>query len=85
MLLNHFKFDIIWTEFQLFLKLNSRMTVLSCFCRISVISQFSFVGVGLKTKTQKPRKMFIFFNFFFSGYIKWIFEFCVYISFFSGR
>ena len=58
--LNHFKFDVIWIVFQLILKLHSHMTVLWCFYRIFVISQFSLLSVGLKTKTRKSRKIFNF-------------------------
>ena len=60
MWLNHFENDVIWTAFQLFLKLRSHITVLWHFCRISVISKFSFLGIGLKTKTRKSWKTFIF-------------------------
>ena len=44
---NSFNFDVIWTAFQLFLKLHSHISVFWRFCRISVISEFSFLGVGL--------------------------------------
>ena len=60
MWLNDFEFDVIWTAFQLFLKLRSHITVLWRFCRISVISEFSFLGIGLNTKTRKSQKIFIF-------------------------
>ena len=60
MCLNHFENDVIWTAFQLFLKLHSHVTVLWRFCRISKISEFSFLGIGLKTKTRKSRKNSIF-------------------------
>ena len=60
MWLNHFEIDVIWTAFQLFLKLHFHITVLWHFCRISEISKFSFLGIGLKTKTRKSRKIFIF-------------------------
>ena len=36
------------------------MTVLWCFYRIFVISQFLFLSVGLETKTRKSRKIFNF-------------------------
>ena len=65
MCLNHFENGVIWTLFQLFLKLHSHITVLWRFCRISEISEFSFLGIGMKTKTQKSRKIFIL-QFFFS-------------------
>ena len=42
--LNHSEFDVIWTAFPLFLKLRSHITVLWRFCKISVISEFSFFG-----------------------------------------
>ena len=60
MWLNHFENDVIWIAFQLFLKLRSHITVLWRFCRISVISEFSFLGIGLKTKTRKSRKISMF-------------------------
>ena len=47
-------------SFQLLLELYSPILVLWRFCRISVISEFSFLGVKLKRKTRKPRKIFIF-------------------------
>ena len=54
--------------------LNSPITVLWCFCRISVISKLLFLGIGLKTKSRKPRKIFwiyqmhvhLFFNHYFN-------------------
>ena len=60
MWLNHFENDVIWTAFQLLLKLHSHITVLWRFCRISVISEFSFLGIGFKRKTRKSRKISIF-------------------------
>ena len=60
MWLNDFDFDVIWRAFQPFLNLHSHITVLWRFCRISVISEFSFLGIGLKTKTWKSRKISIF-------------------------
>ena len=57
---NHFEFDVIWRASQLFLKLHSHNSVLWRFCSISVISEFSYLGTGLKTKTRKSRKIFIF-------------------------
>ena len=53
MRLNQLENDVIWTAFQLILKLRSHITVLSRFCRISVISECSFLGIGLKTKNLK--------------------------------
>ena len=60
MWLNHFENDVIWTAFQLFLKLHFHITVLWCFCKISGISEFLFLGIGLKMKTRKSRKISIF-------------------------
>ena len=60
MWLNRFENNVIWTVFKLFFKLHSHITVLWRFCRISVISEFSFLGIGLKTKTRKSRKISIF-------------------------
>ena len=59
MWLNHFENHVIWATFQLFLKLHFHITVLWHFCRISEISEFSFLGIGLKTKTWKSRKISI--------------------------
>ena len=68
MWLNHFENDVTWTALQLFLKLHSHITVLRRFCRISEISKFSFLGLGLKTKTRKSRKISV----FGSTKFKWI-------------
>ena len=57
---NHFEFDVIWRASQLFLKLHSHNSVLWHFCSISLLSEFSYLGIGLKTKSRKPRKIFIF-------------------------
>ena len=38
----------------------SYFSILGGLCRISVISEFSFLGIGLKTKTRKSRKIFMF-------------------------
>ena len=51
MWLNHCEFDVIW---------HSHISVFWGFSWISVISDFSFLGIGPKTKTQKSRKIFIF-------------------------
>ena len=68
--LDHFEIDVIWEAFREFLKLNSHISVFWSFWWISVISEFSLLGIGLKTKTRELPKIF---SFFFSGYIKWIF------------
>ena len=60
MWLNHFVIDVVWTVFQLVLEVHSHISVLWCFCGISVNSEFSFLGVMLKTKTWKPQKILIF-------------------------
>ena len=60
MWLNHFEIDVIWTAFKGFLKLHSHISVFWGFSWISVISEFSFLGIGLKTKTRKSRKIFSF-------------------------
>ena len=39
-----------------------------------MIFEFSFLGIGLKTKTRKSRKIFIL-QFFFSNFIKFAFVF----------
>ena len=54
------KYDVIWTAFQLFFKLDSHIPVLSHFCRLSLISEFSFLGIGLNAKTRKSRKTLIY-------------------------
>ena len=41
-----------------------------CFLEFFVIFEFSVLGVRLKTKTQKSQKIFFFFSFFFSNFIK---------------
>ena len=74
MWLNHFEIDVIWTAFKGFLKLHSHISVFWGFSWISVISEFSFLGIGLKTKTRKSRKIFIL-QFFFSNFIKFAFVF----------
>ena len=61
---NHFEFDVIWRTSQLLLKLHSHNSVLWRFCNISVLPEFSYLGVGLKIKTQKSRKIFILVGFF---------------------
>ena len=58
--LNHIDIYVIWKISQLFLKLHSHISALWRFCRISVISEFSFLGIGLKTKIRKSRKIFSF-------------------------
>ena len=63
------------------LKLHSNITVLWCFSKISVTSEFSFLGTGLKTETRKTRKICFFFYFFLLG--PYQMDFCVYISLFS--
>ena len=68
MWLNHFEIDVIWTAFKGFLKLHSHISVFWGFSWISVISEFSFLGVELKTKTWKSRKIFI----FGSAMFKWM-------------
>ena len=56
--LNHIEMYVIWRTSQLFLKLDSHISVLGYFCRISVISEFSFLGIGITTKPRKLRKKF---------------------------
>ena len=60
MWLNNFENNVIWRVFKLFLKLHSHTTVLWSFCKISVITKFSFLGISLKMKTWKSRKISIF-------------------------
>ena len=47
---NGFEFDVIWTAFQLFLKLHSHISVLWCFCRISVI--FRVFAFGYRAQNE---------------------------------
>ena len=60
MWLNHCGFDVIWTAFQGFLKLRTHILVFWAFWWVSLISTFSFLSIGLKTKTWKSRKIFNF-------------------------
>ena len=62
MWLDHFEIDVVWTVFKEFLKLHTHISVFWGFWWISVISKFSFLGIGLKMKTQTSRKIF---NFWF--------------------
>ena len=62
-----------------FLKLHSHILVLWLFSRISAISQFSVLGTGRKTKTQIPRKIFIFQSFLLKLYQ---IHFCICLSLF---
>ena len=58
--LNHIEIYAIWRTFKLLLKVHCHVSVLWRFCRISVISEFSFLSIVLKMKTRKSRKIFIF-------------------------
>ena len=60
MWLSDFELDVVWTAFQLLLKLHSHISVLWPFCKIPLTSGFSFLGIGLKTRIRKSRKIFIF-------------------------
>ena len=60
MWLNHCNFDVIWTIFLGFLELRTHISVFWGFRWVSVISEFSFLGMALKTKTRKLRKIIIF-------------------------
>ena len=55
--MNRFEFDVIWVAFQH--SKDSDILVPWRFCRISAISEFSFLGFGLETKTRKSQKIFI--------------------------
>ena len=59
---------MIWRASQLFPKLHSYSSVLWRFCSISVLSEFSYLGIGLKTKTWTSRKIFILQGFFLRLY-----------------
>ena len=59
MQLNNFEFDVLWTYFKCF-ETASYITVLWCLCKISMTSEFLFLGLRLKTKTRKSRKIFIY-------------------------
>ena len=71
----------VWFEEHLncFLKLQSYILVLWLFCRISVISELLFLGIGLKTKIRRPQKIFIFQLFLLKLYQ---IHFCVCLSLF---
>ena len=60
MWLDHFEIDIVWTAFKEFLKLHTHISVFWGFSWISGISEFSFLGIGHKTKTRKSHRTFIF-------------------------
>ena len=51
--LNHFQNNVIWTVFKEVLELHSYTSVFWSFSWISEISEFSFLGIGLKTKTPE--------------------------------
>ena len=60
MWLNHCEFDVIWTAFQGFSEFTySHFSILG-FWWISVISKFSFLGIGFITDTRKSWKIIIF-------------------------
>ena len=42
------------------MKLRSHISVLRHFCKLAVISEYPFYGIGPKKKTQKLRRIFIF-------------------------
>ena len=56
------------------MKLHSHISVFWGFSWISVISEFSFLGIELKMKTRISRKIFIS-QFFYSNFIKFAFLF----------
>ena len=58
--LDHFEIDVVWTVFKAFLKLHFHISVFWSFWWIFRISEFSFFGIGHKTKTRKSQKIFIF-------------------------
>ena len=60
MWLNHCDFDAIWTMFLGFLKLCTHISVFRGCWWVSVISEFSFLSIGLKGKTRKLRKIITF-------------------------
>ena len=60
MWLNHFENNVIWTVFKAVLELHSYISVFWGFSWISMISKFSFLGIGLQTKTWKSPKISIF-------------------------
>ena len=80
MWLNDFEFDVIWTAFQLFLKLRSHVTVLWRFCKISTISEFSFFGYRPQNENLEFTENLYFFvckvrmslNLFFDHYFNFL-------------
>ena len=63
MWLNHFEIDVVWTAFKGLLRLHSHISVFWGFSWLSMISEFSFLGIGVKTKTWKYGKS-LFYSFF---------------------
>ena len=57
MWLDHFEIDVIWTAFQAFLKFNFHISVFWDFWWISLVSEFLFLGIDLKTENGKSRKI----------------------------
>ena len=57
MWLDHFEIDVIWTAFNAFLKFNFHISVFWGFWWISVVSEFPFLGIDLKTENRKSRKI----------------------------
>ena len=71
MWLDHFEIDVVWTVFKDLLKLHTHISVFWSFWWISVISEFSLLDIGHKTKTRKSQKIFIFW--FIALQCMWIF------------
>ena len=58
MWLDHFEFDVIWITFQLCWKIHFHISVLWCFHRIFMISDFSFFGYRAEIDNRKIKENF---------------------------
>ena len=54
------QYDVEFHVISIAFQLHSHISVLWPFCRISVISEFLFLDIGLKTKTRFSRKILTF-------------------------
>ena len=70
MWMNHFEINVFWTAFQGFFKLQNSLSSILGLWWISMISEFSFLGIGFIMKTQKSRKIFI----FWFKTLQWMFD-----------
>ena len=80
MWLNHFEIDVIWTAFKEILKLHSHISVFWGFSWITVISEFSFLGIDPKKENPEITENLIFGSMMFK--CMWVY-FLISISTFS--